>query len=266
MPIPGPFDRMIPRALKGDLTAEGLVTALDALKPAPIAPIAVPVATSAATPASRTSAARPVAPAEATTPAAVLAAIADGAPAIPPSRGVAADPFDAGMGRLRNQPRRQTRKSLLLRFKPMRAVSRNTWIAAAAAIVMLTIILWNTAFSRRPAADTHAAVAESVPRAVSAQPLQNPTASTTPSNLFTSSEQAGWRVIAYTYNYEQQARAKAQKIRQRYAALEPQVFSPTGHAPYFVALGGPSDAASAVALRNRARRAGLPKDTYARNF
>ena len=85
-------------------------------------------------------------------------------------------------------------------------------------------------------------------------------------SLVASGVQAGWRVIAYTYNYEQQAQAKAEQLQRKYVALQPQVFSPTGHAPYFVALGGPSDPATALALRNRARQAGLPRDTYARNF
>lgn len=56
------------------------------------------------------------------------------------------------------------------------------------------------------------------------------------------------------------------QLKERYTGMEPQVYSPTGKAPYFVALGGPSDSVSAYALRDRARRAGLPRDTYARNF
>ena len=56
------------------------------------------------------------------------------------------------------------------------------------------------------------------------------------------------------------------KLQRKYVSLHPQVFTPTGHAPYFVALGNPSNETTAMDLRNRARQVGLPRDTYARNF
>ena len=97
--------------------------------------------------------------------------------------------------------------------------------------------------------------------------VQQPaTLARTQASLFASGAQAGWRVIAYTYRYEKQAESKAVQLKERYVGLQPQVYTPTGRAPYFVALGGPSDAVSAIALRDRARRVGLPRDTYARNF
>ena len=263
-PIPAPFDRIVPRALDGTLTAAGMVDALEALKPAPITPRPAPVP--AATPgpqAIKAAAAVPATPrptGTAATPAAVLAAIADRAQPAPAP--VAKEVL------LRHEAGTHSNGDILLKFKPMRAgtVSPRTWIASGAAALMLGIVLWNTAFSKHPApAQQPVAAVQAAPQPAAA-PQPKPSATTAQRNLFTTGAQAGWRVIAYTYNQEEQARAKATQIRSRYATLHPQVFSPTGHAPYFVALGGPSDAASALSLRNRARHAGLPRDTYARNF
>ncbi len=75
-----------------------------------------------------------------------------------------------------------------------------------------------------------------------------------------------WRVVAYTYNHEDQAKEKVSQIAGRHAFLNPEVFSPKGRAPYLVTVGGPMGRNEALAFRNRARAAGLPRDTYAQNF
>jgi eukaryotic-like serine/threonine-protein kinase len=78
---------------------------------------------------------------------------------------------------------------------------------------------------------------------------------------------AVWRVVAYTYNKQDQAEHKAQTIAQKYPQLQPSVFSPKGKgSPYLVTLGGAMDRDAAVRLRSQAIRLGLPGDTFARNY
>lgn len=79
-------------------------------------------------------------------------------------------------------------------------------------------------------------------------------------------ERSVWHVVVYTYNYQKTAEQKAAELSQRYPQLEPQVFSPSGHAPYLVALGGGMSRQDAFTRREAALAAGLPKDTYMQNY
>ncbi|WP_263416732.1 hypothetical protein [Terriglobus albidus] len=175
---------------------------------------------------------------------------------------------------------------LMRRFRPMkpRPISRKTYIASGAAAAMLGIVIWAAAGgkhedNKQEATPQHAAIVDGKPatqqNTVKQQPVSQrpasrpaavPEAQPAQNSLIASGERAGWHVIAYTYKYEQQAQAQVMKLQHKYVSLHPQVFTPTGHAPYFVALGNPSDETTAMDLRNRARQVGLPRDTYARNF
>ena len=75
-----------------------------------------------------------------------------------------------------------------------------------------------------------------------------------------------WRVIAFTYNRESQAQQKAGSLAQSRPELRPEVFTPNGHAPYLVALGGTMSRDEAFALARKARGEGLPHDIYAQNY
>ena len=75
-----------------------------------------------------------------------------------------------------------------------------------------------------------------------------------------------WHVIAFTYNRREQAQSKVDALAKQHAGLHPEVFTPSGRAPYLVALGGGMDKKQAEALRKRARSMGLPRDTFARNY
>jgi hypothetical protein len=75
-----------------------------------------------------------------------------------------------------------------------------------------------------------------------------------------------WRVVAFTYNREEQARQKVAEIAQSHPDLNPAVFTPNGHAPFLVTLGGPMSMQEAFALSGKAKREGLPRDTYAQNY
>ena len=75
-----------------------------------------------------------------------------------------------------------------------------------------------------------------------------------------------WRVVAYTYNREDQAQAKVRFLEQKHANLHPQVFSRTGHAPFLVTLGGGLSRDQAAAVRQHARSEGLARDVYMQNY
>jgi eukaryotic-like serine/threonine-protein kinase len=75
-----------------------------------------------------------------------------------------------------------------------------------------------------------------------------------------------WRVVAFTYNHPDQAQKKVETIAQKHADLHPEVFTPTGHAPYLVTVGGGMSRDQAFALAQRVRGLGLPRDTYAQNY
>ena len=75
-----------------------------------------------------------------------------------------------------------------------------------------------------------------------------------------------WRVVAFTYNREEQAQKKVAEIAQSHPDLNPTVFTPNGHAPFLVTLGGPMSMQEAFALSGKAKREGLPRDTYAQNY
>jgi len=75
-----------------------------------------------------------------------------------------------------------------------------------------------------------------------------------------------WRVVAFTYNHEGQAKDKAAAVGQSHPDLKPEVFTPNGRAPYLVTLGGPMSKEDAFALSGKAKREGLPRDIYAQNY
>lgn len=114
-----------------------------------------------------------------------------------------------------------------------------------------------------PAGD--AAASMGAPETVKPTPKSSPTKSATEIAPGTG-ERSVWHVVAYTYNRESAAQRKATELAAQYPQLGPQVFSPTGHAPYLVTLGGGMNREQAFAQRDEARKAGMPADTYAMNF
>jgi hypothetical protein len=110
-----------------------------------------------------------------------------------------------------------------------------------------------------------AASAMGAPETVKPAPRPSPTKAATDATP-ASGDRSVWHVVVYTYNRETAAQRKATELAAKYPQLEPQVFSPTGQAPYLVALGGGMNRQDAFARRDAARTAGLPPDTYAQNF
>jgi hypothetical protein len=76
-----------------------------------------------------------------------------------------------------------------------------------------------------------------------------------------------WRVVIYTYDAAADAQKRAQLINEKHSDLKADVFSPKGNGgPYLVVIGGQMDRDSAAALRQKALRLGLPRDTYIQNW
>jgi eukaryotic-like serine/threonine-protein kinase len=75
-----------------------------------------------------------------------------------------------------------------------------------------------------------------------------------------------WRVVAFTYNHADQAQKKVGTIAQKHADLHPEVFTPTGRAPYLVTVGGVMSRDQAFSFAQHVRGLGLPRDTYAQNY
>jgi eukaryotic-like serine/threonine-protein kinase len=104
------------------------------------------------------------------------------------------------------------------------------------------------------------------------KPAPRPAAKPAPSKVDSevsapaSSDRSVWHVVAYTYTRQETAQRMATDLAGKYPQLEPQVFSPNGHAPFLVTLGGGMNRQEAFARREAARAAGMPSDTYAQNF
>ncbi|MEO6805622.1 MAG: protein kinase [Edaphobacter sp.] len=75
-----------------------------------------------------------------------------------------------------------------------------------------------------------------------------------------------WRVIAFTYDREELAQQKVASIAQSNPDLKPSVFTPNGHSPFLVTLGGQMSRQEAFAFSGKAKREGMPRDTYAQNY
>ena len=120
----------------------------------------------------------------------------------------------------------------------------------------------SAAASNSAAASTSAAASNST-ASNNAAANHSPTAATKATAPDT---QADWHVVVFTYNHEDQAWQKVAALKRDHNSLHPEVFAPNGHAPFLVTLGGPMTREEAFALRDKARRAGLPRDTYAQNY
>jgi eukaryotic-like serine/threonine-protein kinase len=76
-----------------------------------------------------------------------------------------------------------------------------------------------------------------------------------------------WRVVAYTYKGQTKAEDMVAEINGKHADLGAEVFSPPRHGgDYLVTVGGAMDRAEATKMLDKARRLGLPADSYVQNF
>ena len=145
------------------------------------------------------------------------------------------------------------------------------WILGGlAAVIVCIIVIWHFVSAKptqpvqgptpvQSASAVSTATAPRVPPPASQPVPAGPAAAVEP-------HAPGWYVIAWTYNHQSQAQAKADRINSHNRGFRAEVFSPHGNAPYLVSLGGPMSEPEAKALQQRARQSGLPRDIYIRNY
>jgi eukaryotic-like serine/threonine-protein kinase len=76
-----------------------------------------------------------------------------------------------------------------------------------------------------------------------------------------------WRVVAYTYRGQTKAADMVSKIGEKHSDLGAEVFDPPGRGGvYLVTVGGAMDHDQATKMLDKARREGLPADSYVQNF
>lgn len=217
-------------------------------------------------------------------------AVTSGAAAAASSSAVAADAAPASVAKAAATP------AARLRDEPESGPRRRPAITIAAIVLMVIVlaIFWYAV--KRPTPHTpisgEAPSAPSTPQAPAAATADVPPAAAPvgnaagamgapetvrpaarPSPTKSSVEPAApgadrsvWHVVVYTYTYQSAAQRAAAELAAKYPQLEPQVFSPTGHAPFLVVLGGGMNRQEAFTRREAAMAAGLPKDTYAQNY
>ncbi len=250
LPLPAPFDQIVRKGLQGEW---GIAEMRAALHTAPR-----PTGSSSAV-------ALPPKPAAVSQPAAAAPKAAPSPKPVPPEPKTVRVPPPA--------PR--------IPFPvedPVRKPALDTrWIVAAGLAVILFVWLgWHLAHSRS-ASHNSARQATSTPASTRARAGHSgaPAATGAPAaganfrqaqSDAASETHAQWRVVAYTYNHQDQAQKKSSAVAHSHPELRPEVFAPSGHAPYLVTVGGVMNRDQAVAFVRKARNLGLPRDTYAQNY
>lgn len=147
---------------------------------------------------------------------------------------------------------------------------RRLWIGAGVATLILLLCAWMLVHAwdthRQKTAQTAAASAVPLAQQSVARPPDAPVAANAPSVPVAAESRAGWRVIAFTYNRRADAEKKVSELGRTHPELAPVVFTPSGHAPFLVSIGGVMDRDAAYGLKRRSRSLGLPRDSYAQNY
>jgi hypothetical protein len=246
LPLPAPFEQIVRKGMSGEW---GLAQIGNALKRPSVAQAIVRAGVTPDAPKMERPVAEPVA-----------AAPSGGAASVAPSS--VAPPSVARRIRVSADEEPQ-------RFGPR-------GIAYGVGTLLILLLGWYFVHSR--SASSNGAAPETPAASPVAQenaPVANPTPSaavvagnaSAPTQRNASSDSSGrWRVIAFTYNREDQAQQKVNEIAQSHPDLNPTVFTPNGHAPFLVTLGGPMSKQDAFAFSGKAKREGMPRDIYAQNY
>jgi hypothetical protein len=143
-------------------------------------------------------------------------------------------------------------------------------LAVVATLVVVMLVHFSGSSSKNPPAPAQGVVSQPAPQVVVRTPpaahVASPAAARVTGNAAVSATQAGWYVIAYTFNRADQAAIRVAAIAKKDPSLQPKIVAPGGHSPYLIALGGPMSRPQAEALQKRARDSGLPRDTFVRNY
>ena len=235
LPLPAPFDQIVRKGISGEWGLEQIGVALNPVAEV-VRPVVPPTVMQAA--ALATEVERPV---ESAVEAPVMS---------PPSV----------MRRIRVPIEDKSREDRL------------RGIAYGVGTLLIVLLGWwfvhsRSASSNEPVTKVSVPVAqETAPPVVNSRPSAVGKAPAPVRPIASAANAGNWRVIAFTYNREDQAQHKMEEIAQSHPDLSPSVFSPTGQAPFLVALGGAMSRDDAFALSGKAKREGLPKDVYARNY
>lgn len=266
MNLPAPFNRVVPAAIEGTWSLEQISAVLDpaGFAPKPVAP------PTAAKPAQQPTAGAK-APTKLEEPAA--AARIKSVQPEPPQQATLPLP---GLREQKAEEDRRAEPAIGVRRDRVPVEEdapqfslRPVWILCLAAAILAILVGWHFVGSKpvKPAVATQDAApitSTRAPRPVAAAPVAARRVEL-PAAAAPLAHAAGWYVIAYTYNHQAQAQAKADKVNAKRHGLHATVFSPRG-GTYLVSVGGPMSEPEAKALQSRARRSGMPRDTYIRNF
>ena len=151
---------------------------------------------------------------------------------------------------------------------------RTKWMGVAALLVFIALTCgWLVAHVRGRRTNTVQSVAAAKVAAAAERGVSDPDPSGVPAAAAASlpdQGQAGagaqWRVVVYTYYHRAQAQKMSATIDGKHPNLRAAVFTPSGHAPYLVTVGGVMNKRQALALVRQSRRSGLPRDTYAQDY
>jgi len=154
------------------------------------------------------------------------------------------------------------------------------WVVVSCVAVLLVMILGWKSMHKSPQASAASqpittladvnqpkGTASTAPTTAAAVPVAAPAAAASDSRpVATVDRGRPWRLVVYTYNHQDQAQHKADQLAQRNAELRPEVFSPTGRAPYLVTLGGAMTREDAASFEAKVVGNGLPHDMYIQNY
>ena len=274
--LPPPFVQIVRRTLSGQATLDEIAAILRPSPAPPVPAAAPPVPAAAAAPAPARSASEQVKPEP---KAAASAAPLPASGPTPVAAPINPRPTVAVLEPSSDEPPRRTALLVGGVLVLLVAAGIGLWAMlhhsdqaqAGAAQNPVVVVSPETTTPRKPppavapsaaAAPSHATALAPKAKASASAPVAS-----APSSAAGTLPPGMWRVVAFTYNYQDQAEHKAQTINERHPDLEASVFSPKGSgAPYLVTVGPATDRASAFRLREKAVAEGLPRDTYAQNY
>lgn len=246
LPLPAPFDQIVRKGMSGEWGLAEIAPALE-IKAAP--PQATPLA-----PEPKAHADVAPTPPTPAPPAAALPPAPKSVEAAPPDT----DSYHRSLDE-------ETRSS---------GLGTGRMVAIGIAVILILWLGWHF-LHHRPATESSAPQTTAAPQPALDSNAAKPSAASapvapakTPSMPTNSATEIGgeWRVIAFTYNHQDQAEHKVATILQKHPELRPEVFTPTGRAPYLVTVGGTMNRDQAFALAAKVRNEGLPRDSYAQNY
>ena len=137
------------------------------------------------------------------------------------------------------------------------------WIFAGIAVLLLAILWLN--WRRKPEAAPFVPAPVVVTPAPSAPVARHP--ATAAASRPATAGPSTWRVVAFTYRSREIAEKRAREVNSRWPELHAVVFTPTRAPGYFlVALGNRMTREEAIEVQQKARRLGLPRDSYVQNY